>query len=73
MGKVRRNFEADESIFPFRAVVYRAHEIGRVLDVADGEQFVTRLGIQIGAVSQRIQEIGVVSTARNGLLKNRGV
>jgi len=47
--EIRRNFEADVAVALFGVLVHGGEYVGRILNIADGEQFVAALGIEIGA------------------------
>jgi hypothetical protein len=55
--EIRGYFEADVAIALLRALVYGTEQVGRVLNVADRKQFVTALGVEVGAADERVQEI----------------
>ena len=71
--EIGRYFEADVAVALLRALVHGTEQIGRVLNVADRQQFVAALGVEVGAAGERVQEILVLRRARNGLLENRGI
>ena len=73
VGQIRRNFETDVAIPAFRALVYRPQKVSRALDVAESEQFVATLGVEVGAIRKRVEKILIERAAGNGLLKNRWI
>ena len=47
--EIRRYFEADVAVTTLRAFIHRPQNIRSVLDVANGENLVAPLGIEIGS------------------------
>src|SRR5713101_3800704 len=48
--EVRRHFQADIAITLVGFLIDRAQQVSRILNVANGDDFVTGLGVEIGAV-----------------------
>ena len=73
MGEIGRHFQADVAVALLRTLVHGAEQIGCILNVADRQQFVATLGVEVGAAGERVQEILVLRRAGDGLLENRGI
>src|SRR5581483_4076579 len=71
--QIRRDLQADVSIPPLSLVVNRAQHVSSILDVADGQQFIAGLRIQVSPRVQRSQKVRVVGTACNGFFEDRGI
>src|SRR6185437_15700394 len=56
-----------------RYVVNRAENVGGILNVANGEQFVTLRGGEFRTRIERFEEVRVISAAGDGLFKNGGI
>src|SRR6266849_8756570 len=70
---MRGYFQAHIAVALLRATVHGAEQVGRVLNVADRQQFVASLGVEVGAAGERVQKILVLGRAGDGLLENRGI
>ena len=71
--QIGRDFQAHVAVALLCALVHRAQQIGGVLNVSDGEQFVPAFGIKIGAAGERVEKILVFIRAGDGLFKDRGI
>ena len=71
--EIGRYLQADVAVALLRTLVHGTEQIGRVLNVADRQQFVASLGVEVGAAGERVQEILVLRRAGDGLLENRGI
>ncbi len=74
LGKPGRNLDAHETVRAFGAVVHRAQDVGRGLDVRDldGVEQRHRRHVRVGG-EQVLELFVVVGAAGNGLVKNRGI
>src|SRR5260221_1120418 len=68
-----RPFQADVAIALLRALVHGTEQISRVLNIADRQQFVASLGVEVGATGERVQEILILRRAGDSLLEYRGI
>src|SRR5208283_940113 len=71
--EVWRYFEAYVAVALFRALVNGTEQVGRVLNIADCQQFIASLGVEFGAAGERVEKILVLRRAGNGLFENRGI
>ena len=71
--EIGRDFEAHVAVALLRALVHGREQVGRVLNIADGQQFIAAFGVEVGAAGERVQKILVLRRARDGLLENRGI
>ncbi len=69
-GEIGRDFEADVAVAALRAVVHRPQNIGGILNVADGENFVAPLASRSVRERKRVQQIVVKRAAGDGLLED---
>src|ERR1700692_5146980 len=72
MREIRRDFQTHIAIVLFCLLVNGGERGGGILNVTDGEKFITGLGIEIRAPGQRIEEI-LILPASDGFFKNRGI
>ena len=69
-GQKRRNFQADVTVALFGAVVDRAQRVGGILNIFDGQDLVDAHGVQILALLQFEQRVGIVGAAGDGFFEN---
>src|SRR5262249_47127854 len=72
-GAIGRNLQANIASVAIGVGIDRAEHGGGSLDIADGKQFGTGFGVEIGPLGERCQEVGVIGAAGNRLFKDGGV
>ena len=72
VGEERRDLQADVPITCRGGVVHGAQRIGRVLDVADGQPFIERLGVQRLRL-RRFQQVRVVGAPGDRFFEDRRI
>src|SRR5579871_1484444 len=73
LGQEGRDFQTHVAIALVGAVVDGPQRVGGVLDVLDSQDLVNRHGIQILALLQFKQGVGVIGAPGDGLLKDGGI
>src|SRR5205807_2322129 len=71
--QIRGDFEAYVSVATFYFLINRTQKIRSILNVTNGKNFVTCLGVEIGSGLQRFQQICVIVAARDCFLEDRGI
>jgi hypothetical protein len=70
--QIRGYFEAHVAVALVRALVDGSEQVGGVLNVANREQFVAALGVEVGARGERVQKILVLGGAAIAFSKMAG-
>ena len=72
-SEVRGNFQADVAVAALGFLIDRAQKISGVLNVANRDDLVTCLGIEIGAVPQGPKDVDIVRTPSDGFFEDCGI